>query len=71
MPVSRRLHPWQGWNKISSIIPSTSTGPDAEPDDVVLSELDEALDQAKEGTRMEQDEESEFHDSCVQIFSDN
>ena len=61
----------KGWNKIPSIIPSTSTGPDAEPDNMVLSELDEALDQAKEGTRMEQDEESEFRDSCVQIFWDN
>ena len=61
----------KGWNKIPSIIPSTSTGPDAEPDDVVLSELDEALDQAKEGTRMEQDEESKLHDTCVQMFWDD
>ena len=61
----------KGWNKIQSIILSTFTGPDAEPDDVVLSELDEALDQAKEGTRMEQDEESKLHDTCVQMFWDD
>ena len=62
---------WKGWNKIPSIILSTFTGPDAEPDNVVLLELDEALDQAEEGTHMEQDEESELRDTCVQIFWDN
>ena len=62
--------PQKARHNIPSIIPPSLVQPDAEPDDAVLSELDEVLEQAKEGTPMDQDVESELHDSCVQIFAD-
>ena len=60
----------KGWNRIPSIIPPTPTQPDAEPDDAVLSDLDEALERAEEGSHMEQDVESELRVSFVQSFAD-
>ena len=33
----------KGWSKIPSVLPPTSAQPDVEPDDVVLLDLDEAL----------------------------
>ena len=60
----------KGWNKIPSIIPPTPAQPDAEPDDAVLSDIDEALEQAEAGTYMIEDAESELHESFIQIFAE-
>lgn len=56
----------RGWNRVPSIIPIQ---PDAEPEDAVLSDLDEALEQM-EGIFVEQDAEAELHDSFVQIIAE-
>jgi hypothetical protein len=58
----------KGWNRIPLIIPPTFAQPDAEPDDAVLSDLDEALERADEDTCMDQDAESELRTDFVQIF---
>lgn len=60
----------KGWNRIPSVVPHTTVQPDIQPDDEVLSDLDEALEKAEEGTRMDQDAESELHHDLVQIFAD-
>lgn len=59
----------KGRNYIPSIIP-TPTKPDAQPDDEVLADVDEALEQAEQGVSMDQDVEFELQDSFVQVFAE-
>ena len=58
---------WTGQNRVTSIIPPISPQPDAEPEDVILSDLDKALKQKERSVCMDQDV---LHNSCVQILAE-